>query len=101
MIVLGPGRDEDLKISPEQVTSRMKRNEALSEPTETLAIYLAEGQGMADGLTFASGSDLAYWLQQAIMFSICTLQEQGHLSKQLPKGKKKKDDDGPSVGQYL
>ena len=98
-VVLGPGRDKELGVSPEIMEKRSKKiKEALSKPIAEIAMYLAEGQTMMYGPEFESGADLAIFLSDAITFSIATLQENGKLHKTLPKQKKPKEE---SHGQYL
>lgn len=102
MIVLAPGRDVELNINPESIKSRMDKNKKLYEPVEDLAMYVSEGQAFADGLTFPTGADLAHFLGQVILFSICALQEQGYLNKALPKKVANKETTADAFpGQYL
>ena len=101
MIALGPGRDADLGITEEGIKARSEKLKKLNDPIGKLATYIAEGQGMVEGLIFPTGTDLAYLIANSIRFSIATLMEQGYLSKTMPKRAATKDEDDSHPGQYL
>lgn len=101
MVVLGPDRDIKLGITPEGIKARVERNKKLHDPIDNIAIFLAEGQGMADGFFFSSGSDLAYFLKGALNFTVAALMEQGNISKKLPGKSAVDKKTGPNPEGYL
>lgn len=100
MVTLGPGRDKELGVTEESTKARVEKIKKLAPEIGKIATFIAEGQGMVDGLFFPTGSDLAYLIADSIQFGIVTLMEQGYISKKLPTKAASKEPE-PQTGQYL